>query len=116
MLSFNEYQEQAKFTDQRPEIKDAQQELIPLLGLFGEIGSVAAEYKKHIRDKSSYKQYQSKLSEELGDVLWYIATIANDSGLNLEEIASNNIKKINERWAIVLPKNWTVAISVNQLT
>ena len=34
---------------------------------------------------------------ELGDVLWYVANIANDLGLTLEEIAIMNEDKIIKR-------------------
>jgi len=99
MLTFKEYQDQSKATDQRPkEKKEIHHYLIPLLGLFGEIGSVAAEYKKRLRDKQSYVGYREKLSEELGDVLWYIATIANDMNLSLETIAQKNLQKSLDRW------------------
>ena len=99
MLTFKEYQEQSKATDRRPtEKKEIHHYLIPLLGLFGEIGTVAAEYKKRLRDKKSYNGYREKLSEELGDVLWYIATIANDMNLSLEAIAQKNLQKTLDRW------------------
>ncbi|MBO0953074.1 nucleoside triphosphate pyrophosphohydrolase family protein [Fibrella forsythiae] len=99
MLTFKEYQARTKATDQRPaEDRQIHHYLIPLLGLFGEIGTVAAEYKKRLRDKKSYNGYRDKLSEELGDVLWYLSTIANDMNLNLETIAQKNLQKTIDRW------------------
>ena len=34
---------------------------------------------------------------ELGDVLWYIATCAYEFNLTLEEIAENNVLKLKSR-------------------
>jgi hypothetical protein len=42
--------------------------------------------------------YKSKLGEELGDVLWYLSTIASQNDLILEEIAERNLDKIKDRF------------------
>lgn len=96
-MDFNEFQQKAANTDQR-KTKEGQDLMIPLLGLFGEIGSVAAEFKKRIRDGQGYKDYESKLIEELGDVLWYISTLCTDMGVDLNNVAETNIRKTIERW------------------
>ena len=36
--------------------------------------------------------------KEIGDVLWYCATLANDLGFNLSEVASENINKLESRY------------------
>jgi len=72
-----------------------------LLGLIGEIGSVAAEHKKRLRDGQSYFSFQEKFKEELGDVLWYVARLAGDMNIPLEDVALCNITKTTERWAAV---------------
>ena len=99
-MDLNEYQRQSSLSDQRKEktTNIGTDFLIPLLGLVGEIGSVASEYKKHLRDGNSYPIYKEKLKEELGDVLWYVAVLAQDMGLSLEEIAQLNLDKTKERW------------------
>lgn len=96
-MDFKKFQLNAKITDQRKN-KDGIKSLIPLLGLVGEIGSVVSEYKKRIRDGSKYKDYKVKLEEEIGDVIWYIATICSDMDIDLEKCAINNINKTKERW------------------
>lgn len=82
-LTLAEYQRQATETDQRPE--NAEEGLvIALLGLVGEAGSLLTEYKKWLRDGEAHRGFKSQVSEELGDLLWYLATIATRSGLSLE--------------------------------
>lgn len=96
-LSFAEYQEKAKATDQRPETAEDGL-IIALLGLVGEAGSLLTEYKKRLRDGEAHRGFQSQVGEELGDLLWYLATIATRSNLSLEEIATKNLEKTRARW------------------
>jgi hypothetical protein len=39
------------------------------------------------------------VSEELGDLLWYIANVASKFDLTLDEIAAANLTKVKARWA-----------------
>lgn len=96
-LTFRSYQEQAAATDKSPQ-DDLLANTVPLLGLAGEVGSLLTEYKKFLRDGSKYRPFQDQLAEEIGDVLWYLATIARKSGLDLEDIAHENLAKLQERW------------------
>lgn len=77
-MEFNEYQELAKGTDQRKNNIEELNRLIPLLGMIVEMGSVASEHKKRLRDGQSYTTFNEKFKKELGDVLWYISTLAGD--------------------------------------
>ena len=38
------------------------------------------------------------MEEELGDILWYTANIAQKCGLSLSDIATRNIAKVEGRW------------------
>lgn len=70
----------------------------PILGLAGEAGEVAEKYKKILRDGTAYQgDFENDMRNELGDVLWYIAAVADELGLSLEDIASNNLKKTANR-------------------
>lgn len=42
-------------------------------GLFGEAGSLLSELKKERRESEAYPSYRNRLTEELGDLLWYLA-------------------------------------------
>ncbi len=97
-MEFNEYQQLAKQTDQRKNNADELNRLIPLLGMIGEMGSVASEHKKRLRDGQSYTTFTEKFKKELGDVLWYISTLAGDMNITLDDVARTNLSWTAERW------------------
>jgi NTP pyrophosphatase (non-canonical NTP hydrolase) len=98
MLSFNEYQKNALSTAIYPKGLS-----VPYcaLGLAGEAGEVANKVKKIIRDQNNdiTTENVEDLKGEIGDVLWYCATLAHELGLGLDEIAAGNLKKLQERQA-----------------
>jgi NTP pyrophosphatase (non-canonical NTP hydrolase) len=71
----------------------------PALGLAGEAGEVAENVKKVIRDDAGAvsDERRERLSRELGDVLWYVAQLATELGLDLDEIAAGNLEKLLSR-------------------
>lgn len=71
----------------------------PALGLAGEAGEVAEHAKKAIRDDGGQvsEQRRQAMAKELGDVLWYVAQIATELGLDLDAIAQCNIDKLLSR-------------------
>lgn len=73
------YQAAVAATDKLP----AEELTMPVLGLFGEVGSLLAVLKKKSRDAAAYAAYDAALTEELGDVLWYLTCIAHRVGLDL---------------------------------
>jgi NTP pyrophosphatase (non-canonical NTP hydrolase) len=83
--------------------KQAQQTFIPsenilerlILGLNGEAGEVAEAMKKAIRDDQVDRD--ERLHQELGDVLWYTALIAEEINADLSKIAANNLDKLKDR-------------------
>lgn len=86
-LTLAAYQTQASRTDQRRAVDDAL--AFPLLGLFGEIGSLLSEVKKKQRDPVSYLGYEHSVVEEFGDVLWYLAAVASRGHIPLAELGAN---------------------------
>ena len=79
------------------------------LGIAGESGEVADLVKKVIGHKHPLDRH--KLAMELGDVLWYVATIAKEFDLTLSEIADMNIKKLMKRY----PEGFSVEKSINRV-
>lgn len=82
-LTVANYATQALMTDQR---SDGGSLTFPLLGLFGETGSLLSEVKKKQRDRAFYIGYAEAVVEELGDVLWYLTAVAARGGLSLDAI------------------------------
>jgi NTP pyrophosphatase (non-canonical NTP hydrolase) len=96
-MKLSEYQNEAAKTDQVSG-DDEKSKLVPLLGLAGEVGTLLSEYKKFLRDGTAHQRFDEQVAEELGDLLWYIANVATKFGLNLDEIAENNLSKTHWRW------------------
>jgi NTP pyrophosphatase (non-canonical NTP hydrolase) len=71
----------------------------PTLGLVNEAGELAGKVKKIFRDKEGVISDEDKtaLKYELGDVLWYMAQIATELGLSMNEVAEANIEKLFDR-------------------
>jgi len=97
-MEFSLYQQEAKKTIQDYIQGKEANKLVPFLGLIGEAGSVITELKKNLRDGDGYTNYNNKLKEELGDLLWYIATIATENNIDLDEVAAKNLLKIKDRF------------------
>ena len=73
--------------------------LYPTLGLCGEAGEVAEKIKKMVRDDGGVlgDERRDALAKELGDVLWYVAQLASEAGLDLDAIAEANLEKLLSR-------------------
>jgi len=66
------------------------------MGLCSEAGEVAGKVKKKIRDGEP-ADYKDQVAAELGDVFWYLAVLTDRMGLNLSDIAFNNLNKLYKR-------------------
>jgi len=93
-MDFDEYQESAlrtaKVADRRSLLTEC------ALGLAGESGEVADHIKKH--HHQGHDLSIDHIKGELGDVLWYVATMARALGLDLSEVASANVAKLKARY------------------
>ena len=101
-MDFDRYQTEALLTDRVPAREgtdDVLSLIVPMLGLAGETGQLLSEYKKHLRDGEAHRLFKERVSEELGDLLWYIANVASKFDLTLDEIAAANLAKVKARWA-----------------
>jgi len=95
-VEFSEYQRLSRRTAEYPR---AAWLTYPALGLAGEAGEVAEHAKKVIRDDDGVvsDERRGAMRKELGDVLWYVAQLANELGLELEDIAAANLEKLLSR-------------------
>jgi NTP pyrophosphatase (non-canonical NTP hydrolase) len=96
-MDFTDYQTKSRKTAGYPPI--GHPVIYPTLGLVNEAGEVAGKIKKVFRDKDGEisEETREALKAELGDVLWYIAQVATELGLSLDEIAEHNIAKLYDR-------------------
>jgi len=69
------------------------------LGAANEAGEIAGEVKKMIRDDhcNLTPERQEKISNEIGDTLWYLANVATEAGLDFDLIATQNLKRLEDR-------------------
>lgn len=107
-MTLNEYQSEALRTAAHPNTAKAPALVIRALGLAGEAGEFADLVKKwagHGHDLD-----HEKATKELGDVLWYVATVAEALGLPLEDVAAANVAKLRARY----PDGFSVEASRNR--
>jgi NTP pyrophosphatase (non-canonical NTP hydrolase) len=71
------------------------------LGLAGETGEICEKLKKAIRDDGGRvsDERRAGIQKELGDVLWYIATLCTELGLDMDQVATLNLEKLAARKA-----------------
>lgn len=97
-MTFKDYQDKAVETA----IYGAGNKIIyPALGLANEAGEVLGKIKKVLRDKEGVftEETNKAIGDEIGDVLWYIAALARDLDISLEDVADRNIQKLLDRRA-----------------
>lgn len=100
-MNFNDYQRQAlttAYTD--PDYKDTLMDTtIWVMGVAGEAGEVVEKWKKIVAYQSGKitPEDTEGLKKELGDIVWYIAVLANSLGLSFEEIMQLNVTKLKSR-------------------
>lgn len=110
ITTFNEYQSRAiemrisldKFIELHPDISE---DVILILKIaydglgMGEAGEVQGKIKKIIRDNGGIIDDTAKnaIKAELGDALWYMASMCQNLGITLEEVATHNIEKLIDR-------------------
>lgn len=71
------------------------EELYLTLGLTGEAGEVAEKFKKYLREGD--ENYRADAIDELGDCLWYLARLADELDVSLDEVAQRNLDKLADR-------------------
>lgn len=93
VMNLNDYQKMAART---AIYKSTHAIMYPALGLAAEAGEVANKVKKILRDDNFDRQ---AISDEIGDVLWYIAALSRDLNIDLHDIAMQNLEKLYGRKA-----------------
>ena len=97
--NFDEYQRESRKTWNLVHTDHAI--VYPTLGLVNEAGELAGKVKKIFRDKEGSISDDDRLAikYELGDVLWYMAQIATELDISLQDVAEANLEKLFSRQA-----------------
>jgi len=96
-MTFEEYQKESRKTAL---YHNAGNNFVyPVLGLCGEAGEVAEKIKKIVRSGNNQitEEQRAEIQKELGDVLWYLAQMASELHLSLDDVAWKNLEKLFSR-------------------
>lgn len=98
-MNLNEYQERSRATAVYQNI--GRNPRYAMIGLCEEVGEIAGQLKRVERDDGDVitDERREKLKLEMGDALWYMASLASELGLTLDEIAEANLVKLADRKA-----------------
>lgn len=94
--TFKQYQDAARktaFCPQEHKITYA------AMGIAGEAGELANKVKKIMRGDANRQELIDGIKAEMGDILWYLANLSDDLGVDLGDVASANITKLQDRMA-----------------
>lgn len=96
-MDLNEFQAKAKLTDQ---FSDEREKILhPLLNLTESVAVLHRFIEQSHREKALPDAYaKDRLTQKIGDILWYVANIASRNSIDLSDAASENLKRANERW------------------
>ena len=111
ITTFNDYQKEAvsmrvslnEFQKKFPNTDYFILEIMALaydgLGM-GEAGEVQGKIKKIIRDNGGIitDEARKEIIFEMGDTLWYLASMSQTLGVTLEDVANYNIQKLKSRY------------------
>jgi NTP pyrophosphatase (non-canonical NTP hydrolase) len=86
-----------------PRLTDQEKLLDAAAGIAEEAGEVLAHVRKHLYQGTPLDK--ERLAEELGDVLWCLATVATASGFQFGDIATRNVEKLALRWPTGMPSD-----------
>lgn len=84
--TFAEYQAMVERTDERKKV------IVSLLGLAGELGDLNSTFKKLVLQRDS-RTLRGDLREDIGDILWYLTSLAVLHKIPLQEVARESARK-----------------------
>jgi len=93
-MDFEEYQREANKTAVYPKNLDGAF-FYPSIGLAGEVGELLNKIKKIARDNKEIDR--EDLKGEIGDILWYLAQLSTELGIDFEDVALHNLEKLKSR-------------------
>ncbi len=93
-MTLDQFQQAATRT-MNASLTDSERLLDAAAGIAEEAGEVLAHVRKHLFQGRDLDQ--QRLADELGDVLWCVATVATCAGLSLGDVAALNQAKLATR-------------------
>lgn len=93
-VTFNGYQNLARRT-QNGKLNPCERRMHALHGLASEVGEIHALYQKTFQ---GHPLNADSVVDELGDLLWFAAELADVLGVSLETVAALNICKLQRRY------------------
>tara|TARA_B100000927_G_scaffold278034_1_gene260272 strand:- start:30708 stop:31028 length:321 start_codon:yes stop_codon:yes gene_type:complete len=78
------------------------------MGIAGESGELIDYFKKHIFH--GHELNREHVKSELGDILWYVACLADTLEISLEDVCLSNIEKLESRY----PEGFSKEMSKNR--
>lgn len=97
LMNLDEFQDRCAETVVYP--NPGENYIYPVLGLVSEAGEVADRVKRIQRDDQGVvtEEKRREIAGELGDVLWYVAQVASEFKLSLNQVARQNVAKLGGR-------------------
>lgn len=93
-MNFQDYQNLARRT-QNGKLNSCERRMHALHGLASEVGEIHALYQKTFQ---GHPLNADSVVDELGDLLWFAAELADVLGVSLETVAALNICKLQRRY------------------
>ena len=93
-MTLNGYQRDARGT-QNGRLNPCERRMHALHGLASEVGEIHALYQKVFQ---GHPLNADRVVDELGDLLWFAAELADVLGVSLETVAALNIRKLRHRY------------------
>lgn len=105
-MNFEEYERLAKRTlSTSNKVGIITQAALGMCSESGEFANIVKKFVFHDHDLDI-----NELRLELGDLLWYVASVCESLGTTLEEIAEMNIEKLQKRY----PSGFSAEDSINR--
>lgn len=98
-MDFSEYQKKSRKHAFYPDQNSEKSFKYLVFGITGEAGELAEHFKHALRDEGDKLSIErkEKIVKELADILWYLANICTELGVNFNEIPKIGLRKIKER-------------------
>lgn len=106
-MTLNEYQKLASRT-MNPDLSDDLQTKHALYGMCSELGELQGLHQKVYQGHGFDARHAMK---ELGDLLWFVAEYATAHGWSLDDVAEQNIAKLQARY----PEGFEEGRSLNRV-